>query len=194
MPAPYTAETNADDIVKDLPSEIKDRVILVTGVTPGGLGAAFAEAIAKAQPSLLIFAGRTPSKIKSTIDAITGAAPNVQTRALPLNLDTLQGARDAAAVVNNWADIPHIDTLVNNAGIMACAYEKSKDGPYEKQFAVNHMGPWLFTNLVMEKILASKNPRVVTVASDGHRLSQIRWPDLGFDVRVQSCPYCLLSC
>jgi NAD(P)-dependent dehydrogenase (short-subunit alcohol dehydrogenase family) len=63
---------------------------------------------------------------------------------------------------------------------MACEYGKSVDG-FERQFAVSHLGPFLFTNLIMKKILAAPEPRVVNVSSDGHRLSGIRWFDPGFD-------------
>ena len=73
--------------------------------------------------------------------------------------------------------------LVNNAGIMACSYTKTEDG-VERQFATNHVGPFLFTNLIMKKILASSAPRIVIVLSDGHRLSQMRWGDLGFAVSL----------
>ena len=53
------------------------------------------------------------------------------------------------------------------------------------QFGTNHIGHFLFTNLIMPKLLESTaGPRVVSVSSDGHRLSDIRWDDLDFQVRV----------
>ncbi|KAL2870345.1 uncharacterized protein BJX67DRAFT_378326 [Aspergillus lucknowensis] len=48
---------------------------------------------------------------------------------------------------------------------------------YEDQVAINRLEHFLFTNLIMDKILASPSPRVVNVSSDGHRLSPIRWAD-----------------
>lgn len=62
---------------------------------------------------------------------------------------------------------------------MATEYGMTEDG-VEKQFGTNHLGPWLFTNLIMEKI-AKVMGRVVNVASDGHRLERVRFEDLGFD-------------
>ena len=66
---------------------------------------------------------------------------------------------------------------------MACPYTKTEDG-LERQFATNHVGPFLFTNLIIKKILASSAPRIVIVSSDGHRLSAMRWGDIGFAVSL----------
>lgn len=90
---PYNAHTTADEVVRDLKAEIAGKVVLTTGVSPGGLGAFFVEAIAKAQPQLLILAGRKPSKIEATADAIKNVQPTVQTRTLQLDLESLQAVR-----------------------------------------------------------------------------------------------------
>ncbi|KAL7934364.1 hypothetical protein V8C35DRAFT_302373 [Trichoderma chlorosporum] len=63
---------------------------------------------------------------------------------------------------------------------MAVAYGTTVDG-VELQFGSNHLGPFLFTNLIMDKLLASKAPRVVNVSSDGHRLNPIRFFDYNFE-------------
>lgn len=183
---PYNTQTTAGEIVKDLKAQIAGKVVLTTGVSPGGLGASFVDTIAKAQPSLLILAGRTPSKIQATADAINQAEPAVQTRILQLDLESLQKVREAAETVMGWTDVPAIDVLVNNAGVMACDYAKTVDG-IERQLAANHVGHFLFTNLIMSKILASlRSPRIVSVSSDGHRLSAMRWPDPHFEVSKAS--------
>ncbi|KAK0710328.1 retinol dehydrogenase 13 [Lasiosphaeria miniovina] len=166
----YNADTTASTLVDDLASEIKDKVILVTGVSSGGLGATFALAVAKA---------RNPGKTKETANAIAQSSPHVRTRALELDLGSLAKVREAANQVNSWDHVPAIDVLVNNAGIMAVPYSVSPDG-FESQLATNHLGPFLFTNLIMEKILASKSPRVVNVSSDGHRLGPFRFDDYNF--------------
>ncbi|KAK3319603.1 hypothetical protein B0T19DRAFT_269566 [Cercophora scortea] len=177
--APYTSEASAVELVSDLAHEITGKVILITGVSPGGLGAVFAETISKAQPGLLILAGRTPSKVQQTADAVTKTHPGVKTRTLHLDLGSLQGARDAAAEMNGWTDVPAIDVLVNNAGIMATDFKLTPDG-VECQFATNHLAPFLFTNLIMGKVVAAKAPRVVNVSSDGHRLNHVRFDDYNF--------------
>ena len=181
MPGPYDTQSTADVLVKDYASEIKGKVILVTGASPNGLGAFFVEHIAVAHPKLIILAGRNPTKMQATSDAVTKANPDVRTRTLQLDLESINQIKEAGATVNGWADVPHIDVLVNNAGIMACPYGKTEDG-LERQFAAGHVGPFLFTNLIMAKILASSAPRIVNVSSNGHRLSAMRWADIGFRV------------
>ena len=181
MPGPYDTQSTADELVKDYASEIKDKVILVTGASPNGLGAFFVKHIAVANPRLVILAGRNPTKMQATSDAVTKINPNVQTRTLQLDLESIRQIKEAGATVNGWADVPHIDVLVNNAGVMACEYAKTEDG-LERQFAAGHVGPFLFTNLIMSKILASSAPRIVNVSSEGHRLSAMRWGDIGFAV------------
>jgi NAD(P)-dependent dehydrogenase (short-subunit alcohol dehydrogenase family) len=181
MPGPYNTQTTANVIVRDLASEISGKVILTTGVSPGGLGAFFVEQIAVANPALLILAGRTQSKMQATADAVAKKNSRVKTRILQLDLENLKQVREAAAKVNGWNDVPAIDVLVNNAGVMACDYAKTEDG-IERQLAASHVGHFLFTNLIMKKLLAAKSPRVVSVSSDGHRLSAMRWVDIGFSV------------
>ena len=74
-----------------------------------------------------------------------------------------------------------IDVLINNAGIMAVPYGKTEDG-FEMQWGVNHLGHFLFTALLLKGGSIGKAGRVVNVTSDGHRLSDVRWKDVGFEV------------
>ncbi|KAL6899932.1 hypothetical protein GGI43DRAFT_427645 [Trichoderma evansii] len=175
----YDTNTTGDDLLKDLSGEIKDKVILTTGVSPGTLGGFFVETIAKAQPSTLILAGRSEERTRKTASVIQAAYPNIKVYTLHLNLSSLAAVREAAATVYSWQHTPVIDVIVNNAGLMATDFSLTVDG-YETQLASNHLGHFLFTNLVMQKLLASKSPRVVNVSSDGHRLSPIRWADHNF--------------
>lgn len=87
--------------------------------------------------------------------------------------------------------MPSIDVLVNNAGIMACDYAVTVDG-FEKQFGVNHLSPFLFTNLIMDKSMTLKELRIANVSSDGHRLNPMRFHDLDFQVRFHAAPELLL--
>ncbi|KAL2807724.1 hypothetical protein BJX63DRAFT_436776 [Aspergillus granulosus] len=161
---------------------IKNKVILTTGVSPSGLGAVFLHAIVQACPSHLILAGRNTSKVQETARALASEIPDpdLKIRILELDLSSLAAVRAAAETVNSWPDVPAIDVLVNNAGIMAVDFALSVDG-FESQFATNHLGPWLFTNLIMGKILSAAEPRIVMVSSDGHRLGPVRFWDYNFE-------------
>ncbi|PSR76029.1 NAD(P)-binding protein [Coniella lustricola] len=194
MPRSFDASATAAGLAQDLAAHIADKVVLTTGVSPNSIGATFVEALAAhARPRLLILAGRSLSKLQQTADAVAVASASsscsscsssssaIETRLLQLDLTSLDAVRTAAAVVHGWADVPAIDVLVNNAGVMAVSdYTLSKDG-VELQFAVNHLAHFLFTNLLMGKIVAATDGgRVVNVSSDGHRLAPIRWGDWNF--------------
>lgn len=73
----------------------------------------------------------------------------------------------------------HIDVLVNSAGVMAGPYKTTQEG-IENQFGSNHIGHFLFTNLLLPKILASPSPRIVNVSSDGHRFGGVRFNGWSF--------------
>ncbi|EAL85138.1 short-chain dehydrogenase, putative [Aspergillus fumigatus Af293] len=184
MPAPYSTRTTTDELVADYAPLIKGKVILTTGVSSGSLGGFFVQSIAKAKPEWLILAARNADKLAQMAAEIAKAQPDVKVRTLKVDLGSLESVRDAAAHVNSWDDVPVIDVLVNNAGIMAVDYQLSPDG-FESHLATNHLGPFLFTNLIMKKIVAAKEPRIVVVSSDGHRLNPFRFDDYNFDTYLR---------
>jgi NAD(P)-dependent dehydrogenase (short-subunit alcohol dehydrogenase family) len=180
-PLPYTRSTTlVSSIATEHAPLIAGKIVLTTGVTPGGLGATFVLEVAKHKPSLLILAGRSASKVRATADAIAAnpESANTQVRVLILDLASQQQIRQAAKEVLAYPE-DHIDVVVNSAGTMAGPFETTAEG-IEKQFGSNHIGHFLFTNLIMRKILAAKQPRIVNVASDGHRFSGIRFDDPSF--------------
>src|SRR5262245_29911569 len=70
-----------------------------------------------------------------------------------------------------------IDVLVNNAGMMSRRYRFSFDG-FELTFAVNHLAPFLLTNLLLDRLKASAPARIVNVASEAHRGHRPNFSDL----------------
>lgn len=183
----YNAKTSIHELVSDYAQIIKGKTILTTGVTPNSLGHIFASAVAAASPALLILAGRNPAKLQQTAAAIAAAHPGAQTRNLVVDLCSLASVRKAAEEVDSWTDVPSVDVVVNNAGVMAVDFALTPDG-FETQFAASHIGHFLLTNLIMDKILASESPRVVNVSSDGHRLGPMRWADPHFSVSHLPAP------
>src|SRR4051794_11968822 len=71
---------------------------------------------------------------------------------------------------------PRIDVLANNAGAMFTSRHLTSDG-FEQTFALNHLAPFLLTNLLLERLAASQ-ARVVTTASDAHRGGRLDLDDL----------------
>lgn len=183
----YTRATTADEIAADCTDVIKGKIILITGVSPGGLGAEFARVISKHSPGLIILANRDVSKASETAKNIAEIASSVPTRILKLDLASQAQIREAAEEVVEMYPETHIDVLVNNAGVMAGPYKVTADG-IENQFGTNHIGHFLFTNLNMEKLvpLGKDNnfppARIVNVSSNGYRFGWVRFRDWGFDV------------
>ena len=70
-----------------------------------------------------------------------------------------------------------LDVLVNNAGLFSPHYRLSADG-FELTFAVNHLAPFLLTNLLLDRLKASAPARIITVASEAHRRNRIDTGDL----------------
>src|SRR5205823_8959550 len=65
-----------------------------------------------------------------------------------------------------------LDVLVNNAGLIVPRFDRSADG-HELTMAVNHLAPFLLTNLLLDRLRASAPSRIVTVASQAHRGARV---------------------
>ncbi|KAI8215461.1 Retinol dehydrogenase 13 [Colletotrichum sp. SAR 10_66] len=174
------SNTTASELVKFHAPRIAGKTILVTGPSPGSLGESFITQVAAGKPGTVILASRSVSKMQPVADALKTVHPEIIVKLLPMDLMSFSSVRKAAETVMSWADVPAIDLLVNNAGIMAVPYKLTEDG-FESQFQTNHLSHFLFTNLIIKKILAAKAPRVVFVSSGVHRVGNIRWTDYNFN-------------
>jgi NAD(P)-dependent dehydrogenase (short-subunit alcohol dehydrogenase family) len=192
----FGATSTAEEVCHYYSPHIRNKTILITGVTPGGLGLATAKALAAHSPRLLILATRSSSALSAAKTEITSVAPGVQVKLLVLDLSSLKRVREAAAELNGWAEVDKIDILINNAGMQTQEYAKSEDG-VEMHFAINHLGPWLFTNLIMAKLGAGsgrqggegKGGRIVWVSSMAHLYFQGGWEDVKPEVSEASLSF-----
>ncbi|KAI5478860.1 Env9p [Pseudohyphozyma bogoriensis] len=163
--------TTAEEAAKNLAENIRGKTILITGVSPGGIGAEASRVLAK-YAGLLILAGRKLEALRETQSTILEETPNANLRLLVIDLGSFQSVREAARDVNTWTE--PIDVLINNAATANLPTFTTLPGTnIEAQFGTNHLGPFLFTNLIKARLAGSHNPRVVNVASGIHRLSPV---------------------
>ncbi|KAJ9635026.1 hypothetical protein H2204_005981 [Knufia peltigerae] len=186
--------TNASEVAAKFPKQIANKTILITGVSPNGLGQSTAEALAAHEPARLILAGRTQSKVQAVIDHISSAYPAVDCRYLELDLSSLTSVKNAALQINSSKDIPEVDIVICNAGVMWIQDHQQSPDNIEMQFATNHVGHFLFVNLILPKLIAaaSHSPagavRVINLSSDGHRFSPVRFSDANFTKEQKKLP------
>lgn len=135
--------------------------IVLTGAS-AGIGAAAAIELTKQGCSVLAV-GRSASKLAAVHGQMLAAAPPGLAVPEPITADfsSLAEVRRLAEVVLERC--PRIDVLANNAGLIASRRQQSADG-YEMTFAVNHLAPFLLTNLLIER-LEESGGRVITTSS-----------------------------
>jgi NAD(P)-dependent dehydrogenase (short-subunit alcohol dehydrogenase family) len=153
---------------------IDGRTVLITGGN-AGIGKAAATAMAD-RGALVTITARQPDKgeqAASDIAAQTGATVEV----LALDLSDLSSVRSSAAAFTS--DHDSLAILVNNAGGMFGRRATTVDG-HEMTFGTNYLGPFLFTSLLTDLLIASAPSRVINVGSSGHGYAKegIRFDDL----------------
>ena len=150
---------------------MQGQVCVVTGAT-SGIGKAAAAALAQ-QGAEIIVVGRDPARAEATAAAIqAGGAPPPKVEIA--DLARLDQVRALAGRLNQTLD--RIDVLINNAGLVLNERQVTPDG-YEHVFAVNHLAPFLLTNLLQPKLTASAPARVITVSSDAHTAARLDLDD-----------------
>lgn len=155
--------------------------VVITGASAHGLGAQTALDLAKANPAHLLLLARSATKVQPVIDEIARLSPTTRTSFVSISLDDLESVRSAAAEVISQLASGKIDVLINNAGIMAVPFAKTKLG-VESQFATNHLGHFVLTLHLTPYIRAAgEEGRVVNLASDGYLICPFRPDNINFD-------------
>ncbi len=190
----FDRSTTGSSVADMFSSAIKGKTILVTGINKGGIGGKMVEILSAHSPKTLILASRTPSKIQEIIDSWKAKSPDTTYIAVALDLGSQKSVKEAAASILSHPQVEQIDLVFNNAGVMNIPQRQFSPEGIEKQFATNHIGHWLLTNLIMPKILAAakSNPkgktRIINVSSRGVVYSPVRFSDINFDKTNENLP------
>ncbi|MGC0423387.1 SDR family NAD(P)-dependent oxidoreductase [Embleya sp. AB8] len=160
---PFGPDTTTDEVLADL--DPSGRTIVITGGT-SGLGRESARALAAAGAHVVLTA-RDAEQGRAVVAELPGRVDHVV-----LDLTSLASIRAAAGELRER--FPELAVLVNNAGVMATPFGRTADG-FELQFGTNHLGHFLWTNLLVPAL--GEGTRVVNLSSAGHVASGIRWAD-----------------
>ena len=139
------------------------KTCLVTGGSDG-IGLASALELARLGAEVVIV-GRNAAKTEAALARIVRETGNPSVGYLLADLSSLAEVRRLAAEVRER--LPRVDVLVNNAGAIFLSSRPSADG-IEMTFALNHLGYFLLTGLLLDLLMASAPARIVNVSSSSH--------------------------
>lgn len=142
---------------------MEGKICLITGATDG-IGKQTAFDLAQ-QGAHVVLVGRSPEKAEKCVAEIKQKTGNVNVDYLLADFSSQKQTRQLAE--DFLAKYDRLDVLVNNAGLMSMSRRETEDG-LELMFGVNHIGYFLLTTLLLDRILASGEARIVNVASDAH--------------------------
>jgi NAD(P)-dependent dehydrogenase (short-subunit alcohol dehydrogenase family) len=148
------------------------KTVLVTGASTG-VGLVTARALAE-RGAAVMMVSRDPHRGAAALAAVQAVAKGPATRLLLADLSSPRAVRALADEVH--AQCSQLDVLINNAAGLFRRREVTADG-IEKTFATNHLGPFLLTTLLLDRLRGAPAGRIVNVASSSHA-SSIDWENL----------------
>lgn len=152
------------------------KTILITGAT-SGIGLEASVELAR-RGARMFLVGRDAGRTQAAVEQVKARSGSGEVSSFLCDFSSQASIRALAGEVLGRLD--RLDVLINNAGGVNKTRELTMDG-IEKTFAVNHLGYFLLTNLLLDLLKRSAPARVVTVASIGHRKGTLDFDDLGFE-------------
>lgn len=150
-----------------------DQIVLVTGSTDG-IGKETARQLAQLGATVIVH-GRSADRCEATRDEIRATTGNSRVDFVAADLSSQRQVRQMAAEIIARYDRLHV--LINNAGAILLQRQLSEDG-LEMSFAVNHLAPFLLTNLLLDRLKQSAPARIVNVSSTVHYSAKIKFDNL----------------
>lgn len=168
---------NRKAIQKTTTASMADKVCIVSGST-SGVGLAAIKRLAQAGAHIVMVC-RNQAKAENIRKEIVNIF-NIPIDIIQSDFSDLQTVRKAADTIIK--DYPHIDILINSAGIHSTSRIVTKEG-FELVFCVNHLAPFLLTYLLFERLIQSAPARIIQVNSEGHRFGGLDLDDLNWEHR-----------
>lgn len=156
---------------------MEKKICLVTGAT-SGIGEVTARELAR-QGAHVVLLARNEAKAAQVQEEIKRISGNDKVDVLLADLSSLKQVRQVAATFNSR--YPRLDVLVNNAGLLMGSERQVSEDGYEQTLAVNHLAPFLLTSLLFPKLLQSREPRIVNVASEAYRAAKPDFNDFNME-------------
>ena len=154
------------------------KTVVITGGNTG-IGKETAVDLAR-RGARVIIGCRNLLKGKEALNEIKERSGNSNVFLEELDLASLKSVRTFADKILNRES--RLDVLINNAGVMMCPYQKTEDG-FEMQFGTNHLGHFLLTMLLLDRLKRSQPSRIINVSSSAHRMGsdKINFADINFE-------------
>ncbi len=159
--------------MENVNSGMGGKVVLITGGT-SGIGKAAAAALA-GMGATVVITGRNEERGKRALQEIREESGNDGVELILADLTVQDEVRRLAEELRERHN--QLEVLVNNAGLVLSERTETPDG-IETQLAINHLAPFLLTNLLLDLLKESAPSRIVTVSSDAHRWAKIDLDDL----------------
>ena len=153
-----------------------NKTILITGAT-NGIGKAAAIKFAESAKSIA-FTYRNEELAEDLKNEMQKINPNLSINGFFCDFSVQDSIRECADKIKN--DLKAIDLLINNAGVVNTEYSETIDG-IENTFAVNHLGYFLFTNLLLDLVKKESESRIINVSSAAHHFVKgMQWDDINY--------------
>ncbi|MCJ8009325.1 SDR family NAD(P)-dependent oxidoreductase [Lederbergia wuyishanensis] len=147
---------------------LRGKYVVITGAT-SGIGLAAAKILASRGANLGIIA-RNETKAKEVVNQIEAQTnENIVVNVFIADMSSQQSIRKVASEI--LSNCPRVDVLINNAGALFENHQITVDDQ-EMTWAVNHLGPFLLTILLLERLKESAPARIITTSSHGHKMAR----------------------
>lgn len=175
---PFDENSKTEDVLSGV--DLTGKTVIVTGGS-SGLGVETARALTAHGANVTIL-GQSQDKLDNAAVQIKEKTG----RRVETDVIALHKPASVRMFAENWlSHHDRLDILVNNAGIMAWPLTRTEEG-WEMQFATNHLGHFLLTNLLLPALKAGKPARVVNLSSAGHHFDSVDLDDVNYENREYS--------